>query len=480
MKLSIVRAGDSGGENKQTFDGDGVIRVGRNADNDCVFDDPNARTVSGFHAEIHLSGRTVVIMDNNSTNGLLVNGQWAERANLSPGDTVELGKNGPSFKVILEAKHTDPPPDALGEDQSRAMEKISLAPTGAYNRLDEEVVFRAYTVSRSNTLFPHPTTEQAEALDESEKKYGDRTMGMMIRKALAASESGEEQKPERDSAYFEALVDKKVKRSSSRMKKIVVASVILVLIATAATGYTVYRSRKAPAIPAPKKDASGQSIAADNRFAIFMLAGKEIDAEQPEDVKGFCSAFAVTRDVLATNAHCVTLAREKYTSLVAIMNGAPANRYRISGMVMHGGYETEKLSPDVGLVRIDGELKHLVSIATAPQLAKIAPGTPMFLYGFPGSLNREDAPEATFVKGDIGRVTTFQQRLGNFGENTLLQHSAYSSEGTSGSPIFNSSGNAIGINAGGYVEDGKALAGYNFAMRIDLINELLPVIHGSK
>jgi len=59
-----------------------------------------------------------------------------------------------------------------------------------------------------------------------------------------------------------------------------------------------------------------------------------------------------------------------------------------------------------------------------------------------------------------------------------LQHSAYASEGTSGSPVFNKAGHVIGINAGGYAHEGRVLTGYNFAMRIDLINVLLPVLGG--
>jgi S1-C subfamily serine protease len=125
---------------------------------------------------------------------------------------------------------------------------------------------------------------------------------------------------------------------------------------------------------------------------------------------------------------------------------------------------------------VAARLQHFVTMADQSELAQIAPGVPVFLYGFPGRLNKAEAPEATFIKGDIGRVTGFDQKLGDFGRNTLLQHSAYSTGGTSGSPMFNSSGHVIGINAGGYVENGQSLAGYNFGMRIDLVHSLYPLL----
>ncbi|MCK5798877.1 MAG: trypsin-like peptidase domain-containing protein, partial [Deltaproteobacteria bacterium] len=80
---------------------------------------------------------------------------------------------------------------------------------------------------------------------------------------------------------------------------------------------------------------------------------------------------------------------------------------------------------------------------------------------------------------------------GSFKENKLIQHSAFTSGGTSGSPIFDASGKVIAVNAGGYVESGtlrvmdpssgrsralrvaKQLSGYNFGIRVDVLRAFL-------
>jgi hypothetical protein len=222
-------------------------------------------------------------------------------------------------------------------------------------------------------------------------------------------------------------------------------------------------------------DAAGSSIASQNRYAVFMLAGAPRDNPRG-DLQGFCTGFAISADLLATNSHCVLAAQSKFSAIYALMNGVRGSRYPVVGMVAHPGYTPDTISPDVALMRVGARLEHTVSMAGPDELSQVTPGTPMFLYGFPGRLNREEAPEATFIKGDIGRVTTFDQELGDFGHNTLLQHSAYSTGGTSGSPMFNAAGHVIGVNAGGYVEAGEVLHGYNFGMRIDLLQALYGLI----
>jgi S1-C subfamily serine protease len=81
---------------------------------------------------------------------------------------------------------------------------------------------------------------------------------------------------------------------------------------------------------------------------------------------------------------------------------------------------------------------------------------------------------------------------GRFDAAHILQHTAYVTGGTSGSPIFDLNGAAIGINAGGlatkqevtlgsgggYGGGGSKVQltmpapGYNYGMRIDLLDDI--------
>lgn len=63
--------------------------VGRASTSDIRLDDTG---VSRRHAEIRLEGDDVVVVDLGSTNGTSVNGRAVERARLTPGDRIEVGR----------------------------------------------------------------------------------------------------------------------------------------------------------------------------------------------------------------------------------------------------------------------------------------------------------------------------------------------------------------------------------------------------
>jgi len=442
MNLKITHLSGPKQGMEDAFSDKAVVTLGRHPGCDVVFQETGTPIVSGRHAELRVDGAKVFVVDLGSTNGTFLNGRRAQSAEVKPDDEVALGANGPAFRV-----HGEPAP--------------------------AEVPVQA----------PAPASPAPAPATEGPKLYGKQTVGMMIQQALASVPQAEAPKgTSKSTEYFEALVEKKVRRSSKRLRLILVVSAAVFLVAGAIIAYVAYRNRTVQVIQTTQVsygDTAGGTIAAANRFNVFMLAGyPATNGKVTGPLQGFCTAFAVSADLLATNSHCVVAGSKRFVSVTALMNGAPANRYPIVQWAAHPGYREGEISPDVGLLRISGRLTSAVTLAGPTELGQVAPGTNVFLYGFPGRLNKEDAPEATFIEGDIGRVTTFDQRLGDFGTNTLLQHSAYCTGGTSGSPMFNAAGHVIGVNAGGYVENGEALAGYNFGMRVDLLNVLFAQIGG--
>ena len=132
------------------------------------------------------------------------------------------------------------------------------------------------------------------------------------------------------------------------------------------------------------------------------------------------------------------------------------------------------------------ELLTLFLIYYGGQIALTAAS--LALFGVP--VGRAEAPEATFTEGRVGRVTTLGSAVSDWRQNRLIQHSALTTGGTSGSPLIDHEGRIVGINAGAsgsakrdvVIDErtGKALpvrivgeTGYKYAMRIDLLTDLM-------
>ena len=229
----------------------------------------------------------------------------------------------------------------------------------------------------------------------------------------------------------------------------------------------------------PANGSYGRTLYDQSKKGIFMLSAGG---------QGFCTAFAVRPSVLATNAHCVAAAKKHGGTIVALENeGRGDVSFPVADMREHPSYretDASKLTPDVGIVNISGKAATVLTLATAQELSGLGAGDDVYLIGFPGRLMDTSNPSATFLGAHIGRITTATGRPGAFAEDWLIQHDAPTTHGTSGSPIFNSKGHVIAINAGGYLEgDEETVSGrktevvkaspYKFGMRIDLLNAIL-------
>lgn len=378
-----------------------------------------------------------------------------------------------------------------------------------------------------------PGQQVAAALDG--RRVGARTVAVMIDQALKQAQGTPDKgRVGRSTVFLRSMVNQAVTTSTRRFK--VMAVILVALLLGSVAGFLVLRhyerqeSSKSEAdlrkqmatlmtainqqqnLPADKRaalskklesvrsqlsntpspQAAGKSIVQTNRDAIFLLAFNT----QQGQAKGFCTGFAVGKRLLATNAHCV-VALERFRSAgmstYVVMNRHPSRRHRILRAVRHPRYHkpVKTITEDVGLLTIDADVPTQVTFASQAVLRGLESGDVMYTYGFPGRLARVHSPNATLVQGIVGRVTKLDGDTGTFDQNRLIQHSAFTSGGTSGSPIFNAQGQVIAVNAGGYVESGtlrvmdpltgrakqlrvaKTLAGYNFGIRIDVLQDFL-------
>ncbi len=495
MKLKFIHTTGARQGQEVVVSGGDTITVGRSPENDYVLDHAEDKSVSGFHAELRIDGNNLTITDKNSTNGVFVNKEKVSSVRVAAADTIQFGPAGAGLRVehIPETGQTHaktvavdtsaempakaPPPPLESDDEAD-----DDAPTVANMPAMKEAPAPAESVENTDDEAPIEGGEEkagteADADSES-KKYGAHTVGVMIQDAIKESEdkrissSGGTSK---DTAYFERMVETKVKKTSSKLKVIIALIVVGVILGSIILGIAIYRKRSSVTYQVNYGTTNKVAdIASYNRYNVFMVSG--VPKFGGSKLVGFCTAFSISQNLLVTNAHCIKSAQKKFRNTTVIMNGAPRNQYSVIQMVAHPGYRDDAITPDIGLLRINGKLNNWVKMAPASELAKIAPGVDMSTYGFPGRLNDEEAPEATIVKGAIGRITDFNRKLGTFDRNKLLQHSAFTTGGTSGSPLFDANGFVIGVNAGGYVERGEILRGYSFGMRIDLVNDLYPLM----
>ena len=84
------------GDGKRNVLSGSRVVLGRSREADIVVDDPN---VSRKHAELRRDGSGWQILDLGSTNGIKVNGRWAEQHVLTPGDRITLGVTDLTFEL---------------------------------------------------------------------------------------------------------------------------------------------------------------------------------------------------------------------------------------------------------------------------------------------------------------------------------------------------------------------------------------------
>ena len=73
----------------------------------------------------------------------------------------------------------------------------------------------------------------------------------------------------------------------------------------------------------------------------------------------------------------------------------------------------------------------------------------MITIGFVGKVMNEANPSADMRTAIVSKITDYTGVTGKFESNQIVWHTALTSKGTSGSPIFNTDGKVIAINNGG-------------------------------
>ncbi|XXT25525.1 trypsin-like peptidase domain-containing protein [Sorangium sp. So ce429] len=513
-----------------------AVRFGRAPDNDVVFDPNHDRDASSHHAEARLEAAGWVLYDLDSRNGTYAGGQRIKRHPIASGDEITFGAKGPRVRLELVERRAPGPPQTHAAPAHPALAAAPPAPPTGYPAPAAYPAHAAYPALAGYPAHAAPSAGHAApaagyaapaaghaghagpaaypapagahpghvpaAPPAGSRRVGERTIAMMISSAVSAATG--RSKP-RGTVEINAMLHKEVHAATAGQRRTTYILALLLVVALASLAALIVYNRsshdeisqlRAELARLPPEDPRrkeieqrlgtlhpsnanfGRNLHDRSRKGIFMLAsGRE----------GFCTAFAVRPSVLATNAHCITAAKRRGGTIVALENeGRGQVSFAVTSMRTHPQYRdsADQLTPDIGVVSISGRAAAVLELATREQLAAAGAGDDVYLIGFPERLTDAANPVATFLAANIGRITGANGRPAPAAEAWLIQHDARSTSGMNGSPIFNGEGKVIGINAGGYLEgNDETISGqktevvkaspYKFGMRIDLLDAIL-------
>lgn len=160
------------------------------------------------------------------------------------------------------------------------------------------------------------------------------------------------------------------------------------------------------------------------------------------------------------------------------INGKKDKKYRISHVQIHQEYKKGKFSPDLGIISVAGEHDTVFKVAGEEKLYGLKSGVPIGFLGFPmESLPKDNVdandPVASMQTGIIVAVSDPSLKDNGKENNFLIRHNLPSAGGASGSPMFDTEGNVIAVNAAITSIPGTRLpsaALINFGFRIDLLS----------
>ncbi len=221
------------------------------------------------------------------------------------------------------------------------------------------------------------------------------------------------------------------------------------------------------------------------------------------------TSFAVASGTLVTNGHIIDGLIELDGQVAAFNNrygtdlssdwivvrnlttslSYQGNYFFIGGYWSHPQWDPEDLSsPDVGTLHIsEGFIGRRARLATSREARRLRVGAPIATLGFPGELQGGELsalfPIATFKNGTISALRpSFQNEPYSVANTYIVQHNLDLSGGTSGSPIFDASGQVVAINNAGIenlvlsiggVPARISQAALGFGIRADKIHEVL-------
>lgn len=433
--LTGTRAGTSAQYDKT------VVAIGRHALSDLRFDPQAELDVSTRHAEIRLVGAVWTLYDEGSTNGTYVNGsRVANDRRLSDGDVISFGANGPKVEVrgvgsaapaATQARPSVSPNGAAGApvrlDTGVRVAHAVREETASMRRVFIGAVGALLVAGVLGFVFWQKQTSQLNTTVQSLIARAESSEAAAVKNIAAARVL--------DPAFAAKLEEyEALKRTDLARAKD--------LMAGGGATKSEIRQISQSLTPSVEQPSIAQmnltKINTMNAAAVAFLVA-DLDS-----VPTAGTAFAITPSgLMVTNKH-----------VVRAESGRPASRLAIkfanTSIWISAHIVRMSDSDDLALVQLDsvGRFPVVAGVSRVGALADV--GAPIAQIGYP---HANDAP----MKGSTGGLnfTAATTMAGGHVSKRLddvLQIDSYAGHGASGSPVFDTAGDVVGVVYGGVRE----------------------------
>ncbi len=429
--------------------------LGRHPSSDLQFDPEHDTDVSARHAAVFRQGPGYVVRDLGSTNGTWVNGaRIRSDRSLEHGDKIRLGPRGPEIEFAVE------------EIEERAPARAPESPAGPAIPSATPVAARRTTVieQEQSTTDLKIRVEVARQTDRLRRRlFAGAVAGAMLLAALvlwlawSARQAQLALARERDrllarvdsvQAVLGAAAERptglraaldSARTEADRLRASIAAEATSSsAIATLDSQVQLALSRHDPLLRAARFDAS--AITTDNGKAIVMVF-----VEKPGGGRVSASGFVIRvkgdTGWVVTSRHLMRDSTGSAPQRIAVAFNGGKLAWRARLLDQHG-------SADIALLRVLA-WGYVFPVKEVGVAAAAQPGEPVVVLGFPHGLDlqgerwRRDGLRASTTTGTVSAVA--QERL---------QIDGYGAPGASGSPVFNTVGQVIGVLSGGAPESG--------------------------
>ena len=205
-----------------------------------------------------------------------------------------------------------------------------------------------------------------------------------------------------------------------------------------------------------------------------------------------CTAFAHGKRTLVTTGDCVYfvhMALQKKVDYFIAQNLGLSRSFRVVKLHQHSAYCHKKdgLKSNLGAIEVDRDLGISLPVASAAELAQLREKDTLYYYGFPLEATPDlKRPKASMLRGKVVRQTDVEYfEQAPHPRRFIIHHDALTNldaRGTSGSPIFATSGKVIAVQAGSHhfpldlkavAKTSKQTRRYSFGIRIDQMSKVL-------